>query len=343
RRSPEPPEMENEETADVLAPIPVAEEFGTPEEDAWRRDFTVNGLFYNIADFSVIDHVGGLADLDRGVIRTIGPPRARFSEDPVRMMRAVEYAARLSFAMDGETGEALDELKGEIRRAAPARIAYELNESLMTRQTEPIIRGLAERGILGLILPRVCGPRSTGPGGVLWQLLAAADRTRARGQALAEETLLGLLFLPGLLDLFADSAGVPVEPGELEALVRDHINPSALELALSNFRAHLVRMSYACLIRLLSPPRSPRLVLRTVRHEGFAVAWQLAELLHEATGLRGEALASWRAAVKRVQAGLAPLEERPTPAVSEGRRRRRGGRRRRGRAQAPVVVEAGHG
>ena len=78
RRSPDPPEIEEGETADVLAPTPDADEYGTPEEDAWRRDFTVNGLFYDIADFSVIDHVGGLADLDAGVIRTIGPPRLRF-------------------------------------------------------------------------------------------------------------------------------------------------------------------------------------------------------------------------------------------------------------------------
>lgn len=75
--------------------------YGTPEEDARRRDFTVNGLFYDIKTFAVIDHVGGLADLDRKIIRCIGDPNIRFREDPVRMIRAVRFAARLGFGTRG--------------------------------------------------------------------------------------------------------------------------------------------------------------------------------------------------------------------------------------------------
>ncbi len=67
--------------------------FGTPEEDAFRRDFTINALFYDIANFSVIDYVGGLDDLEAGLVRTIGDPDVRFREDPVRMLRAVAFAA----------------------------------------------------------------------------------------------------------------------------------------------------------------------------------------------------------------------------------------------------------
>src|SRR5258705_780881 len=81
--------------------------FGTPEEDAFRRDFTVNALFYDIATFSVIDYVGGLEDLDQRVIRTIGDPAVRFREDPVRMLRAVALAARLQFTIDRDTLEAM--------------------------------------------------------------------------------------------------------------------------------------------------------------------------------------------------------------------------------------------
>ena len=74
--------------------------FGTPEEDAKRRDFTVNGLFYDIKTFSVIDYVGGLKDLEKRDLRCIGDPNIRFREDPVRMMRAVKFAARLDFTID---------------------------------------------------------------------------------------------------------------------------------------------------------------------------------------------------------------------------------------------------
>src|SRR5205807_8334019 len=75
--------------------------FGTPEEDAFRRDFTVNALSYDIATFSIIDYVGGLDDLRAGIVRAIGDPDVRLREDPVRMMRAVALSARLDFAIDG--------------------------------------------------------------------------------------------------------------------------------------------------------------------------------------------------------------------------------------------------
>src|ERR1043166_885314 len=73
--------------------------FGTPEEDAFRRDFTINALFYDIATFSVIDYVGGLADLRSGIVRSIGDPDVRLREDPVRMIRAIALAGRLPLAV----------------------------------------------------------------------------------------------------------------------------------------------------------------------------------------------------------------------------------------------------
>jgi poly(A) polymerase len=83
--------------------------FGTPEEDAKRRDFTINGLFYDIKTFSVIDYVGGLKDLERKVIRSIGDPNVRFREDPVRMMRAVKFAAKLDFSIEKSCRKAMKE------------------------------------------------------------------------------------------------------------------------------------------------------------------------------------------------------------------------------------------
>src|SRR5512132_3709690 len=88
--------------------------FGTPEEDAFRRDFTINALFYDIADFSVIDYVGGLDDLQAKVVRSIGDPEVRFREDPVRMLRAVALAARLGFTIDEPILGAIRVLRHEI-------------------------------------------------------------------------------------------------------------------------------------------------------------------------------------------------------------------------------------
>src|SRR5213078_5105046 len=96
--------------------------FGTPEEDAFRRDFTINALFYDIASFSIIDYVGGLKDLENRLIRSIGDPAVRFLEDPVRMLRAVVFAARLDFWIDDPILEAMDVHGHELARAAPARL-----------------------------------------------------------------------------------------------------------------------------------------------------------------------------------------------------------------------------
>src|SRR5688572_19119833 len=95
--------------------------FGTPEEDAERRDFTINGLFYDIGTFSVIDFVGGLRDLQERTIRTIGDPEIRLREDPVRMLRAVKFAARLDFRIASEDLAAIRHHRADVLKAAPER------------------------------------------------------------------------------------------------------------------------------------------------------------------------------------------------------------------------------
>lgn len=96
--------------------------FGSIEEDAWRRDFTVNALYYNIDDFSVSDYTGGMADLKSGTLRLIGDPPLRYREDPVRMLRAVRFAAKLGFRLDTETEAALYELGHLLRDISPSRL-----------------------------------------------------------------------------------------------------------------------------------------------------------------------------------------------------------------------------
>ncbi|MBZ5588659.1 MAG: polynucleotide adenylyltransferase PcnB [Acidobacteriia bacterium] len=331
RRSPEPPEIEEGETADVLAPTPDVDEYGTPEEDAWRRDFTVNALFYNIADFSVIDHVGGLADLDAGVIRTVGPPRLRFAEDPVRMMRAVEYAARLGFRLEDELADATASMHPEIRRAAPARIAYELLESLKGGSALRIFRGLEDASLLGHIVPEAHAATVSGNGAVLWSLLASADERYRKDERVGEETLLALLFLPQFLAAL-QKAGERLPPaGDIERLAREQLEPAMLRLAISHYRGHVVRSSLLLLTRMMAPAKSGKHVLRTVRHEAFSTAWQVMHLLAEVDGRYRSALAAWEHPVSQALAGRAPAVEATKLGREEaarGRRRgRRGGRR----------------
>jgi poly(A) polymerase len=106
--------------------------YGTIEQDAWRRDFTVNALYYNIEDFSVVDYTQGLPDLRAGVLRTIGDPRERFREDPVRMLRMVRFAAKLGFRIDAASESAIYELHESLRNVPPARLFDEIQKLFMS-------------------------------------------------------------------------------------------------------------------------------------------------------------------------------------------------------------------
>src|SRR5690349_12511708 len=129
--------------------------FGTPEEDAFRRDFTINALFYDIATFSIIDYVGGLKDLDDRLIRSIGEPGVRFLEDPVRMLRAVVFAARLDFRIDEPIRDAIATHRHEIARAAPARLMEEYFKILRSGFAENSLRLLKETKLLRAITPEL--------------------------------------------------------------------------------------------------------------------------------------------------------------------------------------------
>ena len=173
--------------------------FGTPEEDAFRRDFTVNALFYDIANFSVIDWVGGLGDIEARVIRTIGDPAVRFREDPVRMLRAVALAARLDFRIDSDTEEAIRFLRGEIVRSAPPRILEELYKVLRQGRSRRTFEMLHEYGLLSYLLPEA--DRAIADGGeALLGSLARLDGYRNAGPAdpetLTNSLLAGTVLVP---------------------------------------------------------------------------------------------------------------------------------------------------
>jgi poly(A) polymerase len=168
--------------------------FGTPEEDAFRRDFTINALFYDISTFSIIDYVGGLRDLGARVIRSIGDPDQRFREDPVRMMRAIAFAARLDFSVDPASLEAIGRHRAELARSAPARLLEEFFKILRAGAAEATFRALARVGLLEPASPDL----QHGAGEALWLSLAAIDRYRHRFEA-APPQLTNAILVGGLL------------------------------------------------------------------------------------------------------------------------------------------------
>lgn len=134
---------------------PESVTFSTPEEDARRRDFTINGLFEVPETGEVIDHVGGLADLKAGVIRAIGDPKARFTEDGLRLLRAVRFAARMGFTIELETDNALRECAPLLDRISPERIRDEFSKILTSPRRRAGVEHLVETDLIRHFLPEV--------------------------------------------------------------------------------------------------------------------------------------------------------------------------------------------
>lgn len=129
--------------------------FGTPETDAYRRDFTVNGLFYDINDYSVIDWVGGMKDLKKKIIRAIGDPDIRFQEDPVRMMRAIKFSSRLGFKIERKTAAAIKRRHACILNASTPRVCEEVFRLFPYGHSAEAFKLMWETGILGDLLPEL--------------------------------------------------------------------------------------------------------------------------------------------------------------------------------------------
>jgi poly(A) polymerase len=168
--------------------------FGTPETDAYRRDFTVNGLFYDIKTFAVIDWVGGLKDLEKRLIRSIGDPMIRFREDPVRMMRAVKFASRLDFTIERGTERAIRKLHACIRVAAIPRVCEEIFRLFPYGKSEQAFRLMYRFGLLGDLMPDLTAfiDSDGGEKSATWTYLSVLDRYERAMQARGIEVANGL-------------------------------------------------------------------------------------------------------------------------------------------------------
>jgi len=143
--------LSDPENEDVL--LRYDNTYGTPESDALRRDLTINGLFYDIETFSVIDYVGGLDDLRAKVIRIIGDPEVRIQEDPIRMIRAIRHAARIGFTIEENTYKAICRLKSLIQLCPKARLYEEFVRELKSGNSRESFRLLFATGLLEHLLP----------------------------------------------------------------------------------------------------------------------------------------------------------------------------------------------
>jgi poly(A) polymerase len=300
-----------DEAADLL--IRHDNVFGDPHEDALRRDFTINGLFYDIERGEVIDYVGGLSDVEARVVRTIGVPDVRFREDPVRILRAIKFAARCDLGIDPEVYDAMVAQQGELTKAARPRLFEEILRLLRGGAAHRSFWLAWETGVLAVVLPELASflDDETAETRWVWGRLRAVDARIAAGEVPSDAVLLTAL-LQGVIDDALEGADHP---------------PSAYEDLMTSITERLAvprRMKDRIRILVGAQPR-----LRSGRHAALARR----EFFAEAFDVHAIDCSARELPVPQPApaAGAPPAPaEGPHDAVDELPRRRR--RRRRARA-----------
>jgi poly(A) polymerase len=342
---PRPPRMLKSEHGMILRD----NVFGTPEEDAIRRDFTVNALYYNIADFSVIDYVGGMEDLRRGLIRIIGDPAVRFTEDPVRMVRAVRFAAMLGFEIEERTLAALLALKDKVALASNARMYEEVQKLFLLGEGERVFQLMRTTGLFGIIFPHINAWLDREEEGFphvrVGKALEWVDVCVQSGKKVEPQVLFALMF------------GQYLEEKWKRLLDRDTVPLDALDKAVAEFlgeTAPRVQIPKRVVLTVRDmiwnqarfEKTSGKQPLYFLRRPGFQEAFEYLRFTSELTGERRELRMWWKEFIRihgmaapgeTVRPGVTVLQERKPhpPGRPEKRTDRRGRRPRRRRSGGP--------
>ena len=308
--------------------------YGTIDEDVWRRDFTANALYYNIADFSIWDYVNGAEDIAARTLRLIGDPETRFREDPVRMLRAARFEAKLAFTIDPATAALIAPLRDLLGGVPQARLFDETLKLFLTGHGARSYEVLRRRGLLAALLPSVEAYFVSHPHSLVEKLLLQGlKNTDAR--VLADKPVTPT-FLFALL-LYGPIAGIieatPPQRWHEMATILDACDRATREaqtrIAIPKRFSLGVREMFALQPRL-EHPRGRR-ALRVLEHPRFRAAYDLLVLRAE-FGLAPQEMAQWWTRLQEVS-----VEERSLMAdalagathAPPGPRRRTRSRRRR--------------
>lgn len=201
RRTPQPAESDEEESLLIRSD----NVFGEAHEDALRRDFTINALFYDIERESVLDWTSGMCDIESRTVRTIGDPMVRLQEDPVRILRAVKFAARLDFGLDRDLYDAAVHCRGALAMAARPRLSEEILRLMRGGASHRSFWLALEMGLLDVLLPELAAfVVDAKHGAFVFHLLSEVDeRTKESGAPLDDVVLWAALLFEPLLEACA--------------------------------------------------------------------------------------------------------------------------------------------
>ena len=306
--------------------------YGTIEDDAERRDFTANALYYAISDFSVRDYVGGFEDVNNRVMKLIGDPETRYREDPVRMLRAVRLAAKLRFRIDAASADPIPKLASLLQEASAARLFEECLKLFLSGHAEASFLGLEAHGLLAGLLPETAVALASNRSGALRRMLLeglrATDARIAADEPVSPAFLFALLLWPAYCRTLAMLQAQGVHVAEAERRAADRVTLHQLTTVALPRRFSLP-MQEIWLLQSRFTQRQRKRVVRLLAHPRFRAAYDFLLLRQSASDSHADDIAFWDEAQRDPDhalavAALAPIDdEEGESAESRPRRRRR--------------------
>ena len=321
--------------------------YGTIEDDAIRRDFTANALYYAIEDFSVRDYAGGYDDVQARLLRLIGDPEARYREDPVRMLRAVRLAAKLDFAIEAGTAEPIPRLALLLGEAAPARLFEETLKLFLSGHAVASFERLEAHGLLAALLPETAQALASNKSGALRRMLVQGlrntDARVAADESVSPAFLYAVLLWPAYCRALAMLQAQGVHAADAQRRAADRVTLHQVSRTALPRRFSLP-MQEIWLFQQRFSQRQRKRVLRLLAHPRFRAAFDFLELRLAASDAHAEDVAFWREAQLDPAATVAASEREQLEADAEAgdadapRKRRR--RRRNGSSASGAPTES---
>ncbi|MGY1521792.1 polynucleotide adenylyltransferase PcnB [Luteimonas sp. A482] len=311
--------------------------YGTIEDDAVRRDFTANALYYDIADFSVRDYVGGFEDVGNRVMRLIGDPETRYREDPVRMLRAIRLAGKLRFEIAPEAAAPLAPLAPLLAEAAPARLFEECLKMFLSGHAVASFEGLERHGLLPALFPETAAALAANRSGALRRMLIdglrSTDQRVATDEPVSPAFLFAVLLWPAYCRALMALQAQGLNTVEAERRAADRVTLHQLNtIALP--RRFSLPMQEIWLMQSRFSLRQRKRVVRTLSHPRFRAAFDFLVLRRAASPAHDEDIAFWQEAQGSPDAAIAhhPPGEVDADADGDADAPRKRRRRRRSRA-----------
>ncbi len=314
--------------------------YGSIEDDAVRRDFSANALYYAISDFSVRDYVGGFEDVNNRVMKLIGDPETRYREDPVRMLRAVRLAAKLRFRIDPASADPIPKLASLLQEASSARLFEECLKLFLSGHAEASFLGLEAHGLLAGLLPETAVALASNRSGALRRMLLeglrATDARIAAEEPVSPAFLFALLLWPAYCRTLAMLQAQGVHVAEAERRAADRVTLHQVDTVALPRRFSLP-MQEIWLLQARFAQRQRKRVVRMLSHPRFRAAYDFLMLRQSASDSHAEDITFWAEAQRDPDHALAVAALSPPPGEEDESAESRGPRRRRRRRPAAAV------